>query len=411
MNDLRRDINEVFATQQAQMGDVSGASNRMLRAATGGRRVNRQLWTSVAGVALVLIAASAVGVSIAIRGLHSKNVTTNHPSPTPIVTPTATPAPTPMSQLLQVPATTPVILFHDPADENQMDGITWDGSARGRVTAGPEVGMGFSQNPAGTLYGWTGYIRNRAGAVVMTLPANTKGFGGTWADDGQHLCGMVSESPFGQPGGKPTTLQVTAIGQASRNVVQVGRAYEQTSIGVVACSIEKDRAVIVQSGGQGMSTAQFWVVQISTGRIIWTKSYPLDGSILIDIRSSRDGQFIAEVKYTDPAAAGATTIYGPSGAVAGHVSGRVAAFSWDASLAVLGAYSGPVSVVRWRDGTVVWSGPAGGAYYDAMPEPGGQRIAVSVLDPTHPQTSGFPPRNVYAVGPDGQAIELLTNVK
>jgi hypothetical protein len=46
-----------------------------------------------------------------------------------------------------------------------------------------------------------------------------------------------------------------------------------------------------------------------------------------------------------------------------------------------------------------------------MPEPGGQRIAVSVSDPQHPQTGGgFPPRNVYVVGPDGQAVELLTDV-
>ncbi len=72
--------------------------------------------------------------------------------------------------------------------------------------------------------------------------------------------------------------------------------------------------------------------------------------------------------------------------------------------------NGPVSVVRWRNGTVLWSGLTGGGYYDARPEPGGQRIAVSVLDPEHPQTGGFPFRNVYVVGPDGQAVELLTGV-
>jgi len=184
MNDLRRDINEVFAKQQAQLGDAAGTSNQMLRAATAGRRVNRQLWPSVAGVALVLVAASAIGVSIAIRGLHSKSVVTNHPSPTPIATPTATPAPTPMSQQLHVPDTTPVILFHDPVDVQQIDGITWDGSARGRVAAGPEFANGFTPNPAGTLFGGTGYVRDRAGTVVATPAVTTKGFAGTWSDDG-----------------------------------------------------------------------------------------------------------------------------------------------------------------------------------------------------------------------------------
>jgi hypothetical protein len=349
----------------------------------------------------VLVAASAIGVSVVIRGLHPKNVVTTHPSPTPIATPT------PLSQQLRVPAGTPVILFHDPVNFNQIDGITWDGSVEGRLGVYPEAGQGILPNPDGTLWATTHDVRNRSGAIVATLAGNTKGFPGTWADDGQHYCSMASESPFGQPGGKPTTLQVTAVGQAPRNVVQVGVVYEQTSVSVAACSIEKDRAVVVQSGGQGMSTAQLWVVQVSTGRIIWTRSYPLDGSTLIDILSSRDGQFVAEVRYIHPAAEAGTTIYGPSGAVAGHFSSRVDGFSWDGALAVLGDYGGPVSVVRWRDGTVVWSGPSGWA---VMPEPGGQRVAIWVRNPDHPQTGGFPPVDLYVVGPDGQAKKLLTNV-
>lgn len=396
MNDLRRDINEVFGTQQAQMGDVAGAGNRMLRAATGARRVNRQLWPSVAGVALVLIAASAIGVSVVIRGQHARNVIISHPSPTPI----ATPVPTPMSQLLKVPATTPVILFRDWVDSQQLDGITWDGSARGRVATSSDVAMGFVQNPAGTLYGWTGYIRDRTGAVVATPSVNTKGFAGTWADDGQHFCSMVSKSALPPAGGEPATLQVTAVGQAPRNVVQVAHMYDQASAGVAACSIEKDRAVVVQGTATGIAV-QVWVVQLSTGRIQWT--LPNSG----DIRTSVDGQYIAEVSSNQAT----TTIYGASGAVLRHLNGAVDAFSWDGTLAVIGNFNnGPVSVVRWRDGTVVWSGPSDGGYLGAMPEPGGQRIAVSVGDPQHPQTGGFYPGNVYVVGPDGQAVKLLTDV-
>jgi hypothetical protein len=400
MNDLRRDINEVFEKQQEQVGDVAGTGSRILRQATAGRRVNRQLWTSLAGVALVLAAASVVGVSVVVRGLHPKSVVTTHQSPTPIATPTATPAPTPLSQQLQVPASTPVILFHDPVNFDQIDGITWDGSAKGRVGVNGTSGNGIDPNPAGTLYATTHDIRDRSGAVVATLPGNTKGFPGTWADDGQHYCSMASESPFGQPGGKPTTLQVTAVGQAPRNVVQVGRAYEQAGIGVAACSIEKDRAVVVQSSSTG-NTVQFWVVQISTGRILWTRA---NGG---DLGSSRDGQYLAEVGN---ATRSTTTIYGPTGAVLGHLAGVVNGFSWDGSLVVVGDYSGPVSVVRWRDGAVLWSGPSVAAYWTALPEPGGQRIAVWVRNPDHPQTGGFPPVDLYVVSPDGQAKKLLTNV-
>jgi hypothetical protein len=97
-----------------------------------------------------------------------------------------------MSQLLQVPATTAVILFRDPVDLEQVDGITWDGSARGRVANNPDLRLGFVQNFSGTLYGWTGYIRDRTGALVASPAVTTKGFAGTWADDGQHYCSMVS---------------------------------------------------------------------------------------------------------------------------------------------------------------------------------------------------------------------------
>jgi hypothetical protein len=412
MNDLRREINEIFAVQQTHLGDVSQTSNRLVRGATGTRRVNRQLWTPVAGVAMVLVAAAAVGTAVVIRGLQPKGVITHHPSPTPIATPAPTPAPTALAQALNVPDSTPVILFHDPANFDQIDGVTWDGSVQGRLGVNPEAGYGVLPNPSGTLWATTHDVRDRAGTIVATLAGNSKGFPGTWADDGRHYCSMASKSPLGQVGGVPTTLQLTVVGQAPKNIRQVGTAYEQASIGVPACSIEKDRAVIVQSGGQGMSTAQFWVVQLSTGRIIWTRSYKLDGLTTIDIRPSRDAQYIAEVKYTCcPATASATTVYSPTGAVLGHVAGRVEAFSWDGSLAVqMADYGGPVSIINWRTGTVMWKGPSDAGYVDAMPEPGGQRIAVSVRDPQHPQTGGFPPRNVYVVGPDGQVVELLTNV-
>jgi len=402
MNDLRRDINEVFANQQTQLGDVSQSRNRMLRAATATRRVKRQVWASVAGVALVLVAAAAVGTAVVIRGLNPKGVIAPHPTPTAIATLTATPAPTPMSQPLNVPATTPVILFHDSVDVQQIDGITWDGSASGRVAVGPELGSGYIQNPAGTLFGGTGFIRDRTGAVVASPVVDTKGFPGTWADDGQHYCRMVSKSQLPPAGGEPATLQVVAVGQAPRNVVQVARMYDQASAGVVACSVTKDRAVVAQGTSVG-TAVQFWVVQLSTGRVLWTRPSG-------DIRASHDGQYIAEISYNQATRTSTTTIYGPTGAVLGHVAGGINAFSWDGSLAIVADWQGPISVINWRNGTVIWRGPSNGGYLGAMPEPGGQRIAVSVSDPRHPQTGGYYPGDIYVVGPDGQAIKLLTNV-
>jgi hypothetical protein len=248
-----------------------------------------------------------------------------------------------------------------------------------------------------------GGISDRSGALVPAPATRFKGFG-TWADDGQHYCSMVSRSQLPPAGGEPATLQLTTVGQAPRNVAQVAHMYDQASSGVVACSVNKDQAVVAQWTSIGTAT-QFWVVQLSTGRILWTR--PNSG----DVRASVDGQYIAEISYNQATKISTTTIYNASGAVLGHVAGAINAFSWDGSLAVIGNFNnGTVSVVRWRDGSVVWTGPTGGGYLGAMPEPGGQRIAVTVSDPQHPQTGGFYPGDVYVVGPDGHAVKLLTNV-
>ena len=81
---------------------------------------------------------------------------------------------------------------------------------------------------------------------------------------------------------------LTAVGQAPRNVVQVARMYDRASAGVAACSIAKDRAVVIQGTSIGMAT-QVWVVQLSNGRVLWTRSNTGD------IRTSIDGQYIAEI--------------------------------------------------------------------------------------------------------------------
>jgi len=411
---MRDEIKAAFENGQLDLGDVEEQSDRLLRDA---KRIPasraRQLWPSLAGVAVVLIAAAAVATSVVVRGSHPRPATSNHPSPavttTPTAQPTATAAPTPLAQPLQVAATVPVILFHDPADFDQIDGITWDGLPKGRVGVNPVSGQGIYPNPAGTLFATTRDIRDRSDAAVATLPSPSKGFPGTWADDGTHYCAMASKSPLGQAGGEPATLRLAAIGQPPRDILQVGTAYEQASIGVGACSIERDTAIIVQSGGQGVGTAQFWVVQLSTGRILWSKSYPQDGLTTFDIRASRDGQYIAEVTYRN--GTNTTIVYTNTGSVLTHVAGRIEAFSWDGTLAVqMPDYRGPVSAIRWRDGTVVWTGPAGEGYEDALPEPGGQRLAFELRDPAIPQTGGYPAVNVYVVSPDGTSTELLKDV-
>jgi hypothetical protein len=409
MDRMSRDLREAFDRQQAAMGSLAGARERVMSGAlasrdTGGRRPLRL----AGGVVAVLLAAAIVGTLVLTRSGGRAHQAVPAATATPSPASSATPAH--LTHALDVPATQPVILFPDGTDPAQLDGVSWDGRSSGRVGPMDPSYPGIVQNPAGTLYQSGQDVRDRSGRVVERT-ANAKAGIGTWADDGQHYCQVTSPTPPAT-GSVPGTLAIGAPGQPLRTVAQVGTVGQQTFVSVDACSVLSDRAVVAQSGGQGVSTVQVWVVQLSTGRVIWAHSYPNTGSATVEVRASRDGQYVAEVSAPFPAGSGpaSTTIVGPDGNPVTHVAGGVEAFSWDGTLAVEGTSPGAVSVVRWRDGGVVWTGPAGRTVTSALAEPGGQRIAVALWDPTRGYVRGYPPVDVYAVGPDGQARLLLQDV-
>ena len=73
---------------------------------------------------------------------------------------------------------------------------------------------------------------------------------------------------------------------------------------------------------------------------------------------------------------------------------------------------GQVDVTRWRDGVVIWRGPAGTQYGYAygVVEPGGTRLALGLRDPAFPQKAGFPPADLYVVSPDGRSTFEQKNI-
>ena len=411
MNDLQRELRAAFDRQEAELGDTSGLRQRMLRKAMAANEPRRsQVFRTAVGLAAVLVAAAAVGTTVIIRELsHSGPAVTSTPSASPSLNPTPSAAATPMAQTLHVPLTTPVMLFHDPVASDQIDGITWDGTASGRVAATGGA-FGLLPNPMGTLYaGFSGSgIYDRSGQLVARYDSgNQKGFAGWWADDGRHYCQLVSASALPPAGGEPATLRLSAPGEASRAVAQVGSMGDQFGAGVVACSVLRDRAMVVQWNADG-SSRQFWVVQLSTGRILLDSARL--GITMRQIVASADGQYIADFGGSQ-GPADETTIYSPSGSVLGHAPGTVQAFSWDGTLVVVTGSDGSVSVIRWRDGIHVWNAPHGLTFYDALPDPGSQQLAVALRNTDYQQTGGFPPVDVYVVGPDGQATQLLKRVE
>jgi hypothetical protein len=368
-----------------------------------------------AGLAAVLIAAVVIATFAYVRAGYQPT----HGGPRVRMTPSS--PPTPLSQPLNVSTDTPVIVYHDPANFDQTDGLTWDGKLSGKVDWGGLVGI---SNPAGNLLATATEIRDRSGRIVASGNFGAKSFQATWADDEVSFCRMV---PFDFLGanGVPATLQLislrgdTRLGgfPSPRNVARVGKVYEQAFVRVAACSVRQDRAVVVQSGGQGVGTAQYWVVQLSTGKILWTHNFEGQTST-VSVVASPDGQFIAE--NTGSQTQVAATIYGPNGAVLGHFAAVVEAFSWDGSLVVTdpGTGAGPVLIVRRQDGSVVWTGPNGNGFFllQAVAEPDGAGLAIGVTDPlfpmqsTDPQTAGFTPVDFYVVAPDGHVLVQMKDL-
>ena len=388
MTKLRDDVRRAFDREQTALGDIGDARHRLVQNALAARDVpaSRGLqWA--AGIAAVLIAAIVIATFALARANSHSNVV---PAATPSPSPKVVASPTPLTNPIGVPAATPLILYHDAVNFDQLDGTTWDGKIDGRLGAG--VTNGGLGNPQGSLYTIAGSIRDRNGQVVGTYdPANQGVF---WADDGVHFCDLVRIQSRDVTG--PGMLQIGAAGLPRKNITQIGTFAAANLQGggptLVACSPGGDRAVVYQAPPGGVGVVQIWVIQLSTGRKLWTGG---SGGWIV---ASHDGKYVALENGS-----GQTTIYGPNGAALAHLAGTVFGFSWDATLAVVAQNFGAApSIVNWSDGQTVWTCPdASLKYWESFAEPGGAHIAIGVLDPAYPQTGGFAPVDLFVVGSDG----------
>ncbi|HKF78488.1 MAG TPA: hypothetical protein VKF59_20270 [Candidatus Dormibacteraeota bacterium] len=343
------------------------------------RRRHARLAPWAGGVVVVLAIAAAAGPLMLTR-LHGASPARPRPNAaTPAqAKPARTPAasPTAVATAFSSPDSVAAIVFHDPVDRTRLDAVTWDGSGLGRLSAAGEP------NPAGTLFLTASAVVDRQGTTVATLTPSGKDLP-TWADDGRSLCRITP--PTGSATGAPASLQVAPLGGAWRTVGQFGTVGPNTGVSVVACSTLNDRAVLVPRNYQGPSALGVLVVQLSTGHVLWSRSYTPPETGFVDIAASRDGAYVAEGRLT-PGTGTTTTVYGPRGTVAGtfdgHAGGYAAtAFSWDGSRLVLaaGADESRVTVVDVGTGATVWRAPDGLEVAAVLVEPaGGGRLGIAL---------------------------------
>ena len=384
---------ELIAYFDRELGQPpAGIRDRVLRSlseqrlddgsARAGRRIGLVL--QLTGAAAVVVAIVAFAAFLMLIRLHRPAgvPAAPHASALPTVAPTpavsATYAPTVVSTPFSAPDSVPAIVFRDPADRAQTDAVAWDGFGLGRLAASG------TPNPAGTLFVTPGLVTDRQGRTVATFASDGKA-PPTWADDGRTLCRTTPQT--GPVSGTPSSLQLSAVGGGWRTVGQYGTTSESSGVSVAACSTLNDRAVLVGRMYQGPSVRQLWVVQLSTGRVLWSRSFPQDGTTIFDVVASRDGASVAVGQSTCcPHTAFTTDVYGPSGALVrsfdGHAGGYAgSAFSWDGSRLILaaGADESRVTMVDVRTGTTVWQAPAGQKVAGVEVEPlAGGRLGIAL---------------------------------
>ena len=184
---------------------------------------------------------------------------------------------------------------------------------------------------------------------------------------------------------------------------------DNASYRVLACDEGTDRA-IVASFGQGVAASRLSVFRLSTGAIVRSVDYGLQGGW---VAASADASMLAESVRSAAGKWTATIRSADDGAQIGTVGDfAVQGFSGDKTLVVgpsggttLAPSSPTTAVIDWKTGRKIWS-TSGLPYGGFLPEPAGRRIAVGVGF-----VGGTDVRDVYLVAPDGSAVLLPSGAR
>jgi len=108
------------------------------------------------------------------------------------------------------------------------------------------------------------------------------------ADDSTSICALAY--PGGAAGAGQPGLFTGPIGGPMRRVAMADWLGAPSPLGIFACSVAGDRAVVGDMEDRGITTS-IRVIALSTGRVLYQRSYAGLGA---RISSSRDGRYLAE---------------------------------------------------------------------------------------------------------------------
>jgi hypothetical protein len=307
--------------------------------------------------------------------------------------------------------------------------VIWYGTTNPFASPDPQrvVALDWNGNLAGTLYGASivrqsadgsmlagdgGIYLNRQGTVVGR---GRGGFAPTFADDGHTVCVLAAATPSAESGS--LYLFTGPPEGAMRRGGVAGQFGPRSSVGLVACSVLSDRAILIDSGPAGITGLR--VMAISSGRIVYQRAYSVGSTRTSDIKTSHDGRLLGELTstndYQQQTSVETTVIRRTTdGAILARLPGRrVVAFSWDGRRVVTApgfGTTGPseVDLVEWQTGKVLWRAAGipdgnGGQPVFALARPDGAEMVVAVG--TVPQTSDVD--QLWLLDANGSARQLL----
>jgi len=238
------------------------------------------------------------------------------------------------------------------------------------------------------------------------VPAATPAYASTEfaADDSRSVCKVVGTGPG------PYWLEAGPLRGPMRRVVLLGSGGGRVGFDILACSMTSDRAVIADNGMGG--TAAVRVIALTTGRLVYQRSY---GAAGVGVISSRDGRYLAEQTTTFDAQGQLATAFTmirrvvDGRTVARLDNQRVLRFSWDGTRVVtVPVLSGSdLTLLEWQTSKVIWRQAGDPAMVGrpafAMSQPNGTAMAIGVGGADRSGALD----ELWIVAADGQATQVV----
>jgi hypothetical protein len=403
MEELRPEIRAAFDKDQAAHPPAAALRRNIVEAvAARPQRARNLQWVAVAAAAILAI--------LVVAGLLSTRLAHRASAPVPAATPKADSGPP--------PAGVNLLYVHDPNHDSWLIGYDWQGRPRATIKLSQPTDVAMAPDGSGFevingAKGGSGNFLDRLGRLVAGSPAPGIPVR-SWADDNRHLCVV-----FNDPHTASWRLGTQLPGEVTRSVaVLPGDAGGgQTSIGIAACSIRNDLAVLVRTTIAW--PYEMWTVRISDGTVLSHTTFSVHQ--LANVVASSDGVLIAENSSKSSGQLGSTA---PS-TIIRRVSDRSVVATLDPSMGVL-AFSGDdslvlvdshplvvgqptlVSVIELRSGKALpWQDQGTSALGGFLAEPGGRdfAIALTILGPNSPGAKGQA-ATILIIHGDGSVTKL-----